>query len=148
MNYYEIIDLIKNISLQHPFVNSFFNDRYALIGNEDDIDYGVISLLNETHQIGEQISIYRFKIIYADRLTDDNNKVQIQSVGIDTITEIWNALKNVNFIDITDNLNFNIFENQFADNCAGCITDLNITVKSKIGSCEWINECEICQKNN
>lgn len=148
MNYYEIIKLIKDISLKHPFVNSFFNDRYALIGNENDINYGVISLLNEQHQIGEQISTFRFKIIYADRLTDDNNKVHIQNVGIDTLSEIWNALKNVNYIDINEGLNVNVFEGQFADGCAGAIADLNIVVRSKIGSCEWISEFDICQENN
>lgn len=148
MNYYEIIKLIKDISLKHPFVNSFFNDRYALIGNENDINYGVISLLNEQHQIGEQISTFRFKIIYADRLTDDNNKVHIQNVGIDTLSEIWNALKNVNYIDINEGLNVNVFEGQFADGCAGAIADLNIVVRSKIGSCEWIDEFDICQENN
>ena len=139
MSYYELIKLIKEVSLSHPFVNTFFNDRYSLIGGEDDIKYGVISLLNNTHQIGTNISIYNFQFIYADRLTDYNNKKQLQSGGIQAITEICNALRVKYDLDITEDLNIDVFENQFADECAGVISTVSIVIRSNMGDCEWIN---------
>ena len=139
MNYYELTKIIENTSLQHPFINSFFTDRYSLIGGEDDIKYGVISLLNETHRIGSNVSVFNFKIIFADRLTDDNNKIQLQSVGIQAITEICNALRVKYDLDITEDLSIDLYEGQFADECAGAISSISILVRSDLGDCEWIN---------
>lgn len=147
MTYYEILKTIKEYSESHPMVNSFFYNKYALVGDESNIDYGVISLLAENHSVGTQASLYRFKIIYADRISDDNNSAQIQSVALDTLREIVNAIALLDNISVSTDLNINTFENQFADRCAGAIADLQISSISNLGECEYYkNKTEICKK--
>lgn len=140
MNYYEIIKLIERICYKHPFVKSFFIDKYSLVGKEDNIEYGVISLLPQTHNIGEHTSEYNFKMIYADRLVDDND-LQLQSIAIDTLVEICNGIKMASDLDLDIDFNIDVFSHQFADECSGAIITFKLTTRSKLGSCEWLEEC-------
>lgn len=145
-NYYEFIKVVEKTCLSHPFVSNFYTGRYRL-NSTDDIEYPAIVMTTNNIAVGENITTVNFNLMYVDRLTEKrDNILLIQSVGIDTISEINNALKQCFDMDSTDNLTFNVFEEQFADNVAGVVTPVSFYMPSNIGSCFWFNPKNICEK--
>lgn len=147
-NYLELVDLIKQVSLMHPFVNSFFEGIYSVAGEESNIKYGAIVLTPNTHQIGKQVSTYNFNIMYVDRTTKDrDNTLEVQSVGIDVLVEILSALIDRFDMGIDESVTINVFKEQFADETAGALTTISIQVQSNISECHWLDnevKCKTC----
>lgn len=145
MNYISLINLIKKISLQHPFVNSYYYDRYSFDA-DDDIKYASIIVTPNQHQLGSTLNTFNFNLLYTERMTDDrDNALAIQSKAIDTINEIVNAIENNITGDIERGQVF-VYKNQFADLNAGAYIVISITVPNVIGECYYIdtenvNEC-------
>lgn len=146
-NYYEFLKIIEKVSLSHPLISNFYTGRYRL-NTTDDILYPAIVLTINNVSVGSQVTTIDFNLMYVDRLTEiRDNRDEIQSIGIVTITEIVNALKNCFDMDTTSPILINIFTDQFADNVAGVFTNgLSFDMPSDIGDCFWFNIKEICEK--
>lgn len=144
-NLYTLIEYIKKISLKHPIVNTFFIDRYAIIGNASDIKFPCVTLLQRQHTISSTFNTFNFTLLYADRLTEDrDNSIEIQSTGIDVLNEILNYLSYE--LNISQPFIVNTFNNQYADLCSGAVVDVSIAVPNVIGECEWFDkpDCSNC----
>lgn len=137
-NYQETVDLIRKISLQHPFVNDFFYGRYNAM-DCGDINYGAIILTPEPIQTTLDIVTFNFNLMYVDRLqSDESNEVEIQSVGIDVIRQILNVFSDsFPIFDYEDGVDINVFSRQFSDNTAGAIATVQLIIPSDNGECTW-----------
>lgn len=143
-NYYELIKEIENVALQHPLVNSFYTDRYTV--NDGDVYYPAFIVTNDSISVGESTTIYNMNFLYVDRLSEsESNLVQIQSVGVDIISEIANVIRECLDMNISTDMNLNVFRNQFADNVAGAVMNsVPITLASNTGRCDWFNFKQRC----
>lgn len=143
-NYYELVKIIERVSLSHEFVNSVYIHLYSSkLNSESDIEYPAIVITPNQHQIGSQISTWSFNMLYVDILKEkQDNWLEIQSVGIDTVNEILNALSG-NDLDLTIEMgNVTPFKRQFANNGAGAVTTFTVETLSNLGKCEWIEICD------
>lgn len=136
-NYNEMVQEIGHAARQHPDIESFYTDRYTI--NDGDVCYPALVLTTNSVSVGEQVSNYSFNLLYADRLTEDrSNRTQIQSRGIDAITEVVNVLRTKLDMDVDAAFTVTPFTGQFADNVAGVVANgLDITTASNIGACTW-----------
>jgi hypothetical protein len=145
-NLFEFKKLLENVSLKHPFVNTVLFNRYK-INTSDCVKYPVVTYLFNSVQVGEDITTYNLSIIYADRLTScRDNSTEIQSLGITVISELVNFLYN-KLLGTTNTMTFNLFKDQYADECAGVIANnVQFALPSEIGSCEYlcIDDIDLC----
>lgn len=143
-NYFEILKLIEHISLAHPLVENFYKRRYA-INNNHDIIYPALICTTNNFLVGENVSTLNCTLLYVDKETPERDNIdQIQSVGTTNITEIVNVLRNGFDLDIKEQLSFRYFDDDFADKCAGCFTDVKIIMPSDIGDCYWFDVDDYC----
>lgn len=135
-NLYEIVEIISNIAIAHPEVNTVFTNQYDLL-SKSDINYGAILITENPHQIGDRFSIYSFNLLYADQIID-NNEEQIKSIGMDILVEIINTLRKAHNCRIGDYSITTFYQNpKFSDMCAGCFTTIELTVRSNLSTCSY-----------
>lgn len=144
-NLYEFVNLVRKVAEAHPLITTFHEGVYSLDASRD-IKYPVIALTIGSVEYGSQTSDLVFNLLYADRLTKDAaNRLQVQSVGVETVAEFVNALRNNFDMDIEDSLVIRPYTGQFADDCAGASCEnIRMTFPSNIGSCDWICEIDEC----
>lgn len=149
MNYIEFIELLEQISLQHPLINNFYTGTYRL-NSTDDITYPALVLTFNSINVSvtdPTFTTFNINLLYADRLTDDRSNLhEIQSLGITVISEIIQALILYYNIQVTTNILFNPFKEQFADNTAGVVATINISIPSATGNCYWFDPSTKCKK--
>lgn len=135
-NYFTLIKVIEEISLSNPFVNNFYNSS-TKINSTNDIDYAAIVVIPQSIDIDSNtgVNTFNLQVVYADRnKTDRDDTLDIQSIGIDTISEIFLSLKNYGVR--VDSINFtSIFKERFADNCSGCIAAVSLRTPSYTTRC-------------
>ena len=145
-NLFEFTKLIERIVDAHPLINSFFVGKYT-VNESDNVVYPALALT--INAVTNQSSTLTFdcNLLYADRLTDRrDNETSIQSVGVSSIVEVLNALNAHTLSELDESYTITPFSEQFADNCAGVFTRINVVLPSYIGECEWINsECITCK---
>ncbi len=143
-NYTEFVDIVRTTVGCHPLVSNFYTERYRL-NTTDDIEYPAIVMTTTNIKVGEAVTDINFNLMYVDRLTEArDNTMEIYTVGIDAVTEIYNALRNRFDVDSKTELDFNLFYEQFADNVAGTFTAVSITMPSNIGTCDWLTLGKDC----
>lgn len=142
--YYDLVAIIKHVCLKHPAVNNFYTNRYKL-NSVSDIEYAAVIFTNNSIQVGDSETTLSFNLLYADRLTRDrDNTLQIQSEGISVLTEIINAIRNIDFLSAstTNDITINVFYEQFADSTAGAIAQVSLVYPSNLDSCDWLGEID------
>lgn len=143
MFYNEFIRTIKTIALNHSMVNQFLYQQSSL-NSGNDIDYAAFGILTPSVTVGKLTEI-TLTMFYIDRLTDDRtNMVEIQTAGIQTLTEITNALKTHENVLKISGLNIRLINEGFANNDAGCFAEITITVQSLQGRCFDIEITNTC----
>lgn len=145
MNYSELVKYIESVCLQHPFVNSFYYGIYHS-SEANNICYGSIILTPGSINTANTTNEFSFNIMYVDRLTEDrSNLIQVQSESIDIIRSILSVISNdVDIIDYETGVTVNVFFEQFADNVAGGVGTISITLPSNTGECTWYDHCPTC----
>lgn len=148
-NYFEIIEFIEGVCLQHPFVNNFYYGIYRAL-EADNIDYSAIILTSSGINRSQNTIEYKFNLMYVDRLMNDrSNEIEIQSTGLDVLQGILSVISESDpYTDYNLNYSLNVFREQFADNVSGCVTTISITAPSNIGECTWYVYCDPCNKSN
>lgn len=133
-NYFEVVNIIKDTALQHPFVRTCLLNVWK-INSEEDIKYPVVSIGVRDVVPTSQTITYTMNIFYADRLMSNrDNQLEIKSVAIDVLTEIINKLEDENHF-VIDIDNITLFNERFADLCAGGVATVTITTPSYLGDC-------------
>ena len=136
MNLIEIIDKLKEIALSKPNINFVGEGDIYELNNLGNIDYSVFYITQQTHSFSENIAYYQLNLFYVDRLAKDNsNRLSIHSVGMDAISNILNELTNTEDVEVEFPIQFNTFNERFADECAGVFCTVTLITEKEIGLC-------------
>lgn len=126
----QIKELIEGIAEKQPNINTVVNsgDIYEL-NTEGNIKYRAFCLTQQVHTEVEGFRTYNFYMFVVDRLlSNGKNKIAVQSAAIETLSNIINTLRQTFEIEINDNINYQVFTQRFASECAGAYTSVSITV--------------------
>lgn len=131
MTYKDIINLISEIALNTPNVNSVVvHDVYEL-NSRQDIEFGVVAIVDKQHQIDLETTTYNFDLIYIDRkytLEDGDNRLDVYNQGIITLSHIMNKLDDIaEDVDISRPFNTQMLEQRFNDECYCVLMSISIT---------------------
>lgn len=138
MTLYEIINNLLAIAKSKPNINFVGEGDIYELNNLPDIEYSVFYITQETHNIDENTNSFTLNLFYVDRLTENNNnRLIIQSNGIEAITNIVNTMVMTENIDIDYPLTFTPFNQRFADDCAGVYCTITLITDANIGICEY-----------
>lgn len=135
-----ITEHILSVAETEKNINFVGNGDIYALNNKPDIDYSVFWLTLNNASVNENTINYSFTFFYVDRLIneeDDNNKLKIQSDGIQHITNIVNKLSYTEDVDISFPLQFTAFSQRFADECSGVFCTVNVLVDNNLGVCEF-----------
>lgn len=126
----QIKELIEGIAEKQPNINTVVNsgDIYEL-NTDGNIKYRAFCLTQQVHTEVEGFRTYNFYMFVVDRLlSNGKNKIAVQSAAIETLSNIINTLRQTFEIEINDNINYQVFTQRFASECAGAYTSVSITV--------------------
>lgn len=131
MTYKDIINLISEIGLNTPNVNTMIiHDIYEL-NSRQDIEFGVVAIVDKQHQIDLQTSTYNFDLIYIDRkytLDENDNRLDVYNDGIITLNHIMNELDDIaEDIDISRPFTTTMLEQRFYNECYCVLMNISIT---------------------
>ena len=129
MTLQEIINGFNEISIKQPNINQYIKSGNIYDLSQDrNAKFGVFCVTQGTHStnINQGYSSYNLFLYYVDRLkSDDSNKIEIQSVGIETLKNIVRVFKNNYDVQI-DTVDFDVFTERFTELCAGAYATVTI----------------------
>ena len=138
----ETIKMIEAVASKQPSVNMIVRNDVFRLNEKADARYGVFAWLQGQHSSLSNSSYidFTFTFFYVDRLKDDkSNEVEIQSTGIQTLNNIIRVLDEYDVVAEATYV-FNVFNQRFADLCAGVYCNVTLSVPMT-GACpEFFNE--------
>ena len=129
MTLLEVIALLEATAKAQPQVETVVPNDVFRLNAMPSVRYGVFAWTQDQHTrtLDGNAITFRFHLFYVDRLTSDlANQVEIQSVGIECLSNILRALEDAG-VDV-DQPTFQPFNQRFADECAGVFTTVGLTV--------------------
>lgn len=127
MTLYDIIQAFEAIALAQPTVQMVVPDDIYSLNDNPEAKYGVFGYTQGQHSASGDWMNYAFTLFYIDRLTETaDNKVFVQSVGIDTIANILATLAEEFPVEVASST-FECFTERFSDECAGVMASVTIT---------------------
>lgn len=130
MTLVEVIKVIETIAARQPSVRMIIENDVFRINEKADARYGIFAWTQGQHSTRvESNSVdYSFTFFYVDRLKNDrSNQLEIQSVGTQTLDNIIRTLDDIG-IDIDNTYTFQVFNQRFADECAGVYVNVILSV--------------------
>lgn len=127
----ETIMTIEAVALNQPSVNMVVRNDIFRLNATQDARYGVFGWTQQQHteEMDTDIITYNFTFFYVDRLTEDKgNEVEIQSVGISTLSNIIRALQEKGIY--ADLWQYQTFNQRFHDECAGVYANVALQVNT------------------
>lgn len=118
---YSVVKTLEAIGMAQPGVHQtgqghLYDDLNANPTNK----YAVFYLTQTTHRSTERFDIWGFNAFYVDRLTDDmDNELQIQSIGRETLNNIFSVFCDNYNAEIVGEVKYQVFTERFADLTAG-----------------------------
>lgn len=136
-----IVDTIKSIALLQPNVRTATEgDVYDVLNGNPNVKYSVFHITQNAHKQQDNIDYYSFNLFYIDRLLNDySNKLQIQSVGKELISNILKTLDET-FDTETSNITFQPFTERFNDLCSGVYANVTISCVNDVSCAEQYGE--------
>lgn len=129
MTLLETIRLIERVAAAQPTVNMIVeNDVFKLNACPDAL-YGVFAFVQGQHSgtTDNDLVTYNFSLFYVDRLkADKSNLLEVQSVGVQTLTNILHCLDERGVY--CDTYTLQVFNQRFADECAGVYCNVALQV--------------------
>lgn len=128
MTLYEIINQLTDVALSQPAINQVVENDVFLLNGIPDTQYGVFAYVQNAHSadINRDFITYNFSLFYIDRLlADKSNKNEIQSTGIQVLTNIARS-----FLDDAISVAVSTiqpFNQRFKDECSGVFMNVAIT---------------------
>lgn len=130
MTLVEVIKVIEVIAARQPSVHMIIENDVFRLNEKADARYGVFAWTQGQHSTrvdGNSID-FAFNFFYIDRLKNDrSNQLEIQSVGTQTLDNIIRTLDDIG-IDIENTYTFQVFNQRFADECAGVYVNVILSV--------------------
>lgn len=124
-----VVDIIEHVSMKQPNIRQFAEGSVYDINKNPSNKYCNIVLTQREHTETEQTFIFNFIIFYVDRLRDnlESNRLQIQSAGISTLSNIFRTLEQEYDFEIT-NKTYTTYIERFTDECSGAYANVRIEV--------------------
>lgn len=138
MTYKDIINLLGEVSLNTPNINTYLTHDIYELNSKQNIEYGVIALVDKQHSVDLETTTYNFDLIYIDRkytLEDGDNRLDVYNQGIITLNHIINEFNDIaDDVDISRPLNVQMLEQRFNDECYCVLATVSFTA-SNISTC-------------
>ena len=134
MTLLDTIYTLKNIALKQPNIRTAVEGNiYELMNSNPSLEYGVFVITQEAHTSDEGFNNFTFNLFYVDRLVNnlEDNRLQIQSIGIEVLNNIISTFCNVTGCDSTYPT-FNVFTQKFKDECSGVYCRITFDVEKEI----------------
>ena len=142
MTLVEVIKVIEVIAARQPSVHMIIENDVFRLNEKADAKYGVFAWTQGQHSTrvdGNSID-YAFNFFYIDRLKNDrSNQLEIQSVGTQTLDNIIRTLDDIG-IDIDTTYTFQVFNQRFADECAGVYVNVILSVPVNVTCPEFYTD--------
>lgn len=124
----QLIQTIERVASLQPSVNMIVQQDVFRINSAPSLRYGVFAWTQGQHSGSiNGMQTYSFHLIYVDRLKEDlSNKIEIQSVGCETIGNILRALDEYD-VEV-GNYTIQTFNQRFTDECAGVFCNVTLSV--------------------
>lgn len=128
MNLAQLVERLKAVALAQPSIKTVVENDVFRLNAMASVKYGVFAFTQGQHRanIGTGVTTFTFSLFYVDRLTEDaSNEVEVQSVGIETLTNIIQTLADEFGVAPWT---INTFNQRFADLCAGAYATVAVDV--------------------
>ena len=128
MNLAQFIKRLETVALAQPSVRTVVENDVFRLNAMPSARYGVFAFTQGQHRanMDTEVITYVFSIFYVDRLTEDaSNEIEVQSVGITTLTNIIHTLAEEFGVAPWT---INTFNQRFADLCAGAYATVSVDV--------------------
>ena len=128
MTLLQVIRAIEGIAKAEPSVKMVVPNDVFRLNATPDAKYGVFAWTQQQHILADDLLTFAFAFFYVDRLTEDKgNEVEIQSVGVDTLTDIIRRLEDAGIYP-TGETTMQTFNQRFLDECAGVWCNVRLQV--------------------
>jgi hypothetical protein len=134
MTLQETIHKIKDIALKQPNIRTFGEGSiYDILNSTPSVEYGAVVVTQGRHTQDKQFNNFSFSIFYVDRLLSDleDNRIQIQSIGIEILTNILKVLEEVYDVE-NQNVSFDVFTQKFQDETAGVYCSVTLITEKEL----------------
>lgn len=128
MNLAQLVERLKAVALAQPSIRTVVENDVFRLNAMASVKYGVFAFTQGQHRanIDTGVTTFTFSLFYVDRLTEDaSNEVEVQSVGIETLTNIIQTLADEFGVGPWT---INTFNQRFADLCAGAYATVAVDV--------------------
>ena len=133
----KLIDVLTKTAKKLPNINYVNVGNVYDLNSKPDVDYSLIYLTYQNSEVNENEVRHNIVMFYIDRLTDGfDNRLDIQSDGIKTITNIVNTIVNLEDVEVDMPMAFTPFNQRFAEDCAGVFTTITFIVDGD-GNCHF-----------
>jgi len=128
LNY--IVDTICAIASGERNVNTIIQGDVYTLDAQPDTKYCVFCISQNDHTESSDFIYFNFTLFYINRLTNDesSNELLSQSTGMQVLRNIIRKTCTYLDIDVTNDLVYTNFEQQFADMCAGTYVTVEFQV--------------------
>lgn len=129
MNLFNVVNIIEHVAMKQPNIRQFAEGSVYDINSNPSNKYSNIVLTQREHTETEKTFVFNFVIFFVDRLMDnlESNKLQVQSHGIDVLSNIFKTLEQEYDFEVT-NKTYTTYTERFTDLCAGAYSNVRIEV--------------------
>lgn len=128
MTLLQVIQAIEGFAIAEPSVAMVIPNDVFRLNATPDAKYGVFAWTQQQHVLAEDLLTFGFAFFYVDRLNEDaSNEVEIQSVGVQTLSDIIRQLEAAGAFPVGDTT-FQTFNQRFMDECAGVWCNVRLQV--------------------
>lgn len=134
MTLYNIVSILKAVAASQPNIRTTTDGSvYDALNTNPAIQYDVFHISQTNHKEDENYDYYGFNLFYISRLEDslENNRLQIQSIGKEVLSNIIRTLCE-NFAIDYPTITYFPFTQRFNDLCAGVYCSLQLDVPKEL----------------
>ncbi len=129
MSLKQTIELIEKVASSQPSVNMIVQNDVFKLNAIPHAQYGVFAWTQGNHggSVERDTQSFAFTFFFVDRLMEDkSNMVDIQSVGVETLSNIIKTLDDLGVF--ANDYTFTTFNQRFTDECAGVFCNVTFNV--------------------
>ena len=123
---YQVVKRIEEIAKAQPNVGFTSEGDVYVLNALQNIEYAAVIVTQNTHTEDEAFRTYNLYVFYVDRLLDDkSNRLEIQSAGLECLSNIAATLRNEYEVG---EIRYTPFNERFDSECAGVYMEISISV--------------------
>ena len=123
---YQVVKRIEEIAQSQPNVNFTGEGDVYVLNSLQTIAYSAVIVTQNTHTENDDYRTYNFYVFYCDRLlSDKSNRLEIQSAGLECLSNIAATLRDE--YEVGD-IRYTPFNERFDSECAGVFMEISVSV--------------------